>query len=199
MRRLGFVSALLAVVACGGAAPDNKPAAAAPEAGAKAAAPAAAAKAGGGLKATMQAFGGLTQTTPPRRIEVMKALGQGFEVKDGTEKGSLQVIKDGAVLAEVFGDVSGNNIDHVVTTSTEVAFPWDTHVGGRIGDHKHFDRMGCAIGSGRFSGKAVCHAFEDHRFEYVLDLAGATAIPDQSAAGDLRISAMVWRPKPLKP
>jgi hypothetical protein len=198
MRQLGLVSVLL-VVACSGSGQDSKPATGAADAGAAAPASAPASKAPKGMVATVQSFVGLSEATPPRRIEVMKALGQGFEVKDGTEKGSLQVIKDGAVLAEVFGDVSGNNIDHVVTTSTEVAFPWDTHVGGRIGDHKHFDRMGCAMGSGRFSGKAVCHAFEDHRFEYVIDLAGASAIPDQAAAGDLRIAAMVWRPKPVKP
>jgi hypothetical protein len=184
-------------VGCGGSEePASKPAAEAK--GGPAVPPTAAAKADDGrVKVTLERFGKVTSQTAPKRIDLMKAMGEGWDAAESaTEKGAVTLTRGGSAVADVYADVSGNYIDRVVTTHPDVVFPWDTSVGGRIGGHKHWDRMGCEAATGRFAGKAVCRAYEDRRFEYVVDLEGKAAITDQAELVDHRIAAMIWRPKP---
>jgi hypothetical protein len=157
--------------------------------------PAPAPAAPAGLVATMGGLGGLKADTPPTIVGVVGALGAGWTARKGAGD-AIEAQRDGQTILTVIPAVNGTRIERVITHHPDVVFPWGVHVGDRIGAHKHWARMTCRIGERGVTDGAMCYAFEDAAFGYVVRgwSGDPGVVPAKDAVGELSIAELVWMP-----
>lgn len=118
-------------------------------------------------------------------------------VADGGTPGADVHVKLGDELVlEVAGTAERDRIDWAYTESDRVVFPWNTTVGSRMGDHKHWSRMRCELGTAQFEGKAICQSYKPGRVAYVVSgwVGAKDVLPGKDAVAALTIEGMLWRP-----
>lgn len=152
-----------------------------------------------GLKAGPYNLGPLKMTTVPTVESIDEALADKYTVQaageGATEGANVQVLLEGAVIAEIFPSEDGTQIAKAVSRHKEVVFPWDSRVGDRIGDHKHFNRMTCTPAQAPFKGEAICAAFEDARIVYLIKGWEGDTTPGKELLADNTITGLLWLPR----
>jgi hypothetical protein len=151
------------------------------------------------LRGSMHGLGPITSTVAPTVEAIRAVLDDRYTVRtseEGPDGSTVQVLFDGRVVLDVFGDADSSRIARAVSSDKHVVFPWNTTVGTAIGEHKHWDRMSCMLEPAPYQGKARCFAYEAGRISYFVDgwEGEATTLPGKELVASLTISEVVWKP-----
>jgi hypothetical protein len=151
------------------------------------------------LRGSMHGVGPITSKVEPTVEAIDAVLDDRYTVRaseGGPEGSTVQVLFEGKVVLDVFGDPESKKILRTVSTDGHVVFPWNTKVGNRIGDHQNWERMTCRLADKPFEGKAQCHAFEVGRVSYLVEgwTGEAGVLPAKELMADAKIAGVMWTP-----
>ena len=114
----------------------------------------------------------------------------------GLPGATVQIVREGAVVADVWPTTDNKAILRAYSTSDKVQFPFNGRVGLRMGDHKNWTRMVCELAPTPLDGKAFCHASSDAHLGYIVEgwAGDAKVVPAKEALADLKIVGLLWAP-----
>jgi hypothetical protein len=197
---LAFSGLFATLVACSGSAPEAPAEQAQPGAKArKAKAPGAGEGRPDAVHVVPKRFGNLTSDTAPTVEGIAAKMGAPYTARaaEGALAGAtVQILRDGAVVADVWPSADGKSILRAYSTSDKVQYPFNGRVGLRMGDHKNWTRMVCEAAPSPLDGKAFCHASSDAHLGYIVEgwAGDATVVPAKEALADLKIVGLLWAP-----
>lgn len=153
------------------------------------------------LRAAPKRFGELSSGTAPTLEAVSAKLTAPYTARaaEGALPGAtVQILRDGAPVADVFPSADGAYIAKIYVTADGVSFPFSAKVGMRLGDHKNWDKMTCSSAPEPLTGKAFCHAFSDAHLGFVVGgwAGDAGVVPPREQLSDLKVIGMMWAPDP---
>ena len=178
----GVALACLVLAACSDAPPPPRPDAAPPPPG--------------GLVLTDDGLGGLGADTPFELDAVRQAVGHGVTAEfapgtgAGDPEGTLWLLRDGLLLAEVVREAGREGPARVEVTGEGIPGPGGAEVGQAFSE-TGLARRDCGVGTGRHAGSAVCEA---GGVELVFAHGGDPLdLPPAEALADAILTRMVWR------
>lgn len=144
-------------------------------------------------------FGNLSSDTVPTVEGIAAKMGAPYTARaaeGGLPGATVQVMRDGAVVADVWPAPDNKSILRAYSTSDKVQYPFNGHVGLRMGDHKNWTRMVCEKAPAPLDGKAFCHASSDAHLGYIVEgwAGDAKVVPAKEALVDLKIVGLLWAP-----
>lgn len=144
-------------------------------------------------------FASLTPDVPPTAEAIAAKLGALYttrKAEGGLPGATLQILRDGVVVADLWPSEDGKTILRTYSTSDKVIFPFNSHVGLRMGDHKNWTRMTCEVAPTPLDGKAYCHASSDAHLGYIVEGwdGDAKVVPEKEKLADLKIVGLLWAP-----
>lgn len=194
-------SALASLMACSGSAPEA-PAEQPDQPGTKARK----GKAPGGgdgrpdmVHVVPKRWGNLTADVAPTAEAISGKIGAPYSARaaeGGLAGATVQIVRDGAVVADIWPTTDGKSILRAYSTSDKVQYPFNGHVGLRMGDHKNWTRMVCEAAPTPLDGKAFCHASSDAHLGYIVEgwEGDAKVVPAKEKLADLKIVGLLWAP-----
>jgi hypothetical protein len=151
------------------------------------------------MRVSSTRVGTITKSVEPTIEGVEAALSSFYQVVPnigGLAGARIAVKFDGEVVLQVFPSEDGERIERIYSRSEHVTFPWETKVGARMGDQKHWDRMSCELAEAPFEGRALCKGYEKGRVAYLVEgwEGEATTLPGKDAIAELKIAGLLWTP-----
>jgi hypothetical protein len=197
---LAFSGLFATLAACSGSAPEA-PAEQAQQGakGRKAKAPGAGEARPDMVHVVPKRFGNLTSDTLPTVEGIAAKMGAPYTARaaeGGLSGATVQILRDGAVVADVWPATDNKSILRTYSTSDKVQYPFNGRVGLRMGDHKNWTRMVCELAASPLDGKAFCHSSSDAHLGYIVEgwAGDAKVVPAKEALADLKIVGLLWAP-----